>query len=66
MVWFNIEAIPKSDTKSVIESDISIKLTVWIGHFLLSKPVQFFKNSKLLRIKQTGHLSILFKPFLQF
>ena len=40
MVWFNMEAIPKSDIKSVIKSDItfdiSIKLTTWIGRALLS------------------------------
>ena len=27
-----MEAIPKSDIKSVIKSDISIKRTTWIGH----------------------------------
>jgi len=36
MVWFNMEAIPKFDIKSVIKSDIkfdiSIKPTTWIGH----------------------------------
>jgi hypothetical protein len=36
MVWFNMDAIPKSDIKSVIKSDISfdisIKPTTWIGH----------------------------------
>ena len=36
MVWFNMDAIPKSDIKSVIKSeisfDISIKPTSWIGH----------------------------------
>ena len=32
MVKFNKEAIPKSDIKSVIKFDISIKLTTWIGH----------------------------------
>ena len=42
MVWFNMEAIPKSDIKTVIKSDISfdisIKPTTWIGHkSLLSK-----------------------------
>ena len=31
MVWFNMEAIPKFDIKSVIKSDTSIKLTTWIG-----------------------------------
>ena len=28
----NMEAIPKFDIKSVIKSDISTKLTTWIGH----------------------------------
>ena len=28
----NMEAIPKFDTKSVIKSDTSTKLTTWIGH----------------------------------
>ena len=36
MVWFNMDAIPKSDIKSVIKSDISfditIKLNTWTGH----------------------------------
>ena len=36
MVWFNMEAVPKSDIKYVIKSDISfdisIKPTTWIGH----------------------------------
>ena len=31
MVWFNMEAIPKSDIKSDISFDISIKPTTWIG-----------------------------------
>ena len=35
MVQFNMEAVPKSDIKSVIKSDIrfdiSIKRTTWIG-----------------------------------
>ena len=30
MVWFNMEAIPKSDIKSDIRFDISIKPTTWI------------------------------------
>ena len=29
---FYMDAIPKSDIKSVIKSDISIKPTTWIGH----------------------------------
>ena len=32
IVWFDMEAIPKFDIKSVIKSDISIKPTKWIGH----------------------------------
>ena len=32
MVWFNMEAIPKFEIKSVIKFDISIKQTTWIGH----------------------------------
>ena len=28
-----MEAIPKSDIKSVIKSDISTKLNTWIGHY---------------------------------
>ena len=36
MVWFNMEAIPKSDIKSDIRFgnrfDIRIKQTTWIGH----------------------------------
>ena len=36
MVWFNMEAIPKSDIKYVIKSgirfDINIKLITWIRH----------------------------------
>ena len=32
MVWFNMEAIPKSNIKSDISFDISIKPTTWIGH----------------------------------
>ena len=38
-LWFNMEAIPKSDIKSVIKSDISfdisIKPTTWIGHICM-------------------------------
>ena len=30
----NMEAIPKFDIKSVIKSDISTKLTTWIGHLV--------------------------------
>ena len=30
-IWFNMEAIPKSDIKSDIRFDISIKRTTWIG-----------------------------------
>ena len=36
MVWFNMEAIPKTDIKSDIRFgnrfDIRIKQTTWIGH----------------------------------
>ena len=37
MAWFNIEAIPKSDIKSVIKFDIRFDISIkptstWIGH----------------------------------
>ena len=32
VVWYNMEAISKSDIKFDIRFDISIKPTTWIGH----------------------------------
>ena len=55
----NMEAIPKFDIKSVIESvikssikfDISTKLTTWIGHkYKIVKEYQFFR---LCRVKSS-------------
>ena len=47
MVWFNMEAIPKSDVKSDIRFgnrfDIRIKLTTWIGQ-------QSFQESEMWEV----------------
>ena len=51
MVWFNMEAIPKSDIKSDISFDISIKLTTWIGH----KDKKEWKNYKFQNFLIFGH-----------